>query len=84
MIATFTPLVTDSISAVDTAMLPLKVLAQADVKAVFQALPESAKEAQPEKNCGQPTVTLQRQGEVVSGIRIQCACGQVIELVCAY
>jgi hypothetical protein len=35
-------------------------------------------------NCGPPKVTLQRQGDVVSGVRIQCGCGQVIELSCVY
>jgi hypothetical protein len=34
--------------------------------------------------CANPVVTLQRNGEVVSGIRIQCGCGQVIDLACAY
>jgi len=34
--------------------------------------------------CSQPVVTLQRNGDVVSGIRIQCGCGQVIELACTY
>ena len=32
----------------------------------------------------QPVVTLKREGDVVTGIRIQCACGQVLELACAY
>ena len=36
------------------------------------------------QNCPPPKVTLQRQGEVVSAIRIQCSCGQVIELICVY
>ena len=31
-----------------------------------------------------PQVTLQRDGERVSAIRIQCGCGQVIELACVY
>ena len=31
-----------------------------------------------------PVVTLRRNGEIVSGIRIQCGCGQVIDLVCVY
>ena len=35
-------------------------------------------------NCPPPKVTLQKQGEVVTGIRIQCSCGQVIELNCVY
>jgi hypothetical protein len=29
-------------------------------------------------------VTLRRNGDVVSGIRIQCKCGQVIDLACVY
>ena len=33
---------------------------------------------------GAPVVTLQREGEKVTGIRVECACGQVIELACAY
>jgi hypothetical protein len=38
----------------------------------------------PAQNCASPKVTLQKQGEVVTGIRIQCGCGQVIELSCVY
>lgn len=34
--------------------------------------------------CSKPVITLQRNGEVVSGIRIQCGCGQVVELACVY
>jgi hypothetical protein len=38
----------------------------------------------PAHHCPAPKVTLQRQGDVVSSIRIQCSCGQVIELNCVY
>lgn len=38
----------------------------------------------PAQNCAPPKVSLQKQGDVVSGIRIQCGCGQVIELSCVY
>lgn len=31
-----------------------------------------------------PVVTLQKDGERVTHIRIQCGCGQVVELECAY
>jgi hypothetical protein len=31
-----------------------------------------------------PSVTLQRDGERISAISIQCACGQLIELACVY
>jgi hypothetical protein len=32
----------------------------------------------------EPRVTVQRDGDHVAGIRIQCSCGQVIELACVY
>jgi len=32
----------------------------------------------------EPHVTLQHEGGRVSAIRIQCACGQIIELACVY
>ena len=32
----------------------------------------------------EPRVTMQRDGERISAIRIQCSCGQVIELACVY
>jgi hypothetical protein len=35
-------------------------------------------------NATQPTVTLQKDGDRVTHIRIQCSCGEVIELECAY
>jgi len=38
---------------------------------------------QHQANC-KPQLTLQREGERVSTIRIQCACGQFIELACVY
>lgn len=33
---------------------------------------------------GQPGITLQKEGDKVVGIRVECACGQVIELACSY
>jgi hypothetical protein len=33
---------------------------------------------------GEPKVTLQRNGNQVTGIHIQCSCGQVMELSCVY
>jgi hypothetical protein len=33
---------------------------------------------------GKPVVTLERDGERVTGVRIECPCGQVIELACSY
>jgi hypothetical protein len=80
----FVPFVTAPISTGESTMLHLKILGQADAKAVFEPLPIGGSPGPVAKDCGQPSVTLQRQGEVVSGIRIECGCGQVIELACAY
>ena len=33
---------------------------------------------------GKPVVTLQRDGDRVTAIRIECVCGQIIELACSY
>ncbi|MGD1085786.1 MAG: hypothetical protein ABSA47_13700 [Verrucomicrobiota bacterium] len=35
-------------------------------------------------DCANPKVTLQRQGDTVTSIRVECPCGQVIELKCVY
>jgi len=45
--------------------------------------PASAPAPAPEA-CSKPTVTLQRNGDIVSSIRVQCGCGQVVELTCVY
>ncbi len=78
----FIPLVTAPIPAGQ--MATLKVLAQDEAKAMFEPLPESGEPEPSAKTCVPPSVTLQRQGEIVSAIRIECACGQVIELACTY
>ncbi|MBL9137182.1 MAG: hypothetical protein JNK85_15020 [Verrucomicrobiales bacterium] len=33
---------------------------------------------------GPPTITVRKEGDRVAGIRIQCSCGQVIDLACTY
>ena len=35
------------------------------------------------KTC-EPRVSIQREGDQVTGIRIHCGCGQVIDLACIY
>jgi hypothetical protein len=68
--------------------LPSRLAPSAAVKAVpadaGHAAPAPATPPAPAQNCAPPKVTLQRQGDVVSSIRIQCGCGQVIELKCVY
>ncbi len=65
--------------------LNLKVLPQAATKPAFEALmAASPDQSRSPDVCAQPTVTLQRNGDVVSAIRIQCGCGKVIELTCLH
>lgn len=33
---------------------------------------------------GEPKVTFERQGDTITHIRVECVCGQVIELKCQY
>lgn len=35
-------------------------------------------------DAGQPIITLKKEGDRVVQIRIQCLCGQIIELACDY
>jgi hypothetical protein len=64
----------------------LKIITQAETKAIFQPLPGVgvSNAGGTGVSCAQPSITFQRQGEVISGIRVECGCGQVIELACSY
>jgi hypothetical protein len=88
---TFIPMGPALISAKDNGFtpLPLKPGPLLAVKAAggnggHAAAAGPAASAPPAHDCPQPKVTLQRQGDVVTAIRIQCSCGQVIELKCMY
>jgi hypothetical protein len=37
-----------------------------------------------EKKVGEPRVTVQRDGDRVTHLRIQCTCGQIMDLACVY
>jgi len=60
----------------------LKIFPESAAKSVFKPLIPPP--APPTENCSKPTITLERKGDVISGIRIQCACGDVIELSCLH
>ena len=83
MSETFVPLVSASSGAREAnfTSLNLKSFAQAGGQAV-QAGSQPAAGAR--AACARPVVTLQRNGEIVSSIRIQCGCGEIIELNCIY
>ncbi|HEX4120249.1 MAG TPA: hypothetical protein VH619_06525 [Verrucomicrobiae bacterium] len=61
-----------------------KVMAQAETRPVFSQLRDPAPGERPHQSCAAPAVTVQRQGDIISGIRVECGCGQVIELACSY
>ena len=48
------------------------------------AAPKAPSPDAPPVACSNPLVTLQKDGDSVTHVRIQCSCGQVIELACAY
>jgi hypothetical protein len=68
------------------ATAPSKVLSQpADAKRFVPAGPAPASTgASPSSPCGSPVVSLERDGDQVSRIRVQCGCGEVIVLDCLY
>lgn len=37
-----------------------------------------------EKKIGEPRVTVQRDGDRITHLRIQCTCGQIMDLACVY
>jgi hypothetical protein len=50
-----------------------------------QVTPATAKSADSHTDtCAKPVVTLKREGNTVTGIRIECGCGSVLELACTY
>jgi len=63
----------------------LKVVSKAEAGPAFAPLPTSASaHIHASTGTGKPVVTLQREGERVTGIRVECVCGQIIELACSY
>ncbi len=66
----------------DSAAASASFVAMAAGAAAPAAAPGCAHDAS--NPVGKPVVTLQRDGDRVTHIRVQCACGQVIELECAY
>lgn len=62
----------------------LKVLPEAPSPPDFKSFDQAG--LAPDRAAGgapQPKVTLQRTGDKVTGIRIECLCGQIIELACS-
>jgi hypothetical protein len=89
MTQTFVPLVPEAWRAVESSTRSNPVSAPAPQRGFQPATPATLKpepipSPAPHTMHGEPKITLERQGETITHIRIQCACGQVIELKCDY
>lgn len=93
MPAAFTPLAVPATKrSEEGTTFHLKVVPQAKATPVFQPFhpaPRPAAEvpttpAPAAHAPGPPKVTLQREGDRVTHIRLECACGEVFELACDY
>jgi hypothetical protein len=65
----------------------LKILPAGEAQDKFQPVTPDHTAAASAPSCAapqKPTITLQRDGQRVTHIRIQCSCGQVINLDCEY
>lgn len=61
------------------------VLTQAEQAQALQSVgPKPAAAPAPQAPTCEPKVTLQREGEQVTAIHIECSCGRFIELACVY
>ena len=84
----FVPL-TSASPAADSREFRITVIPQADPAQSFQALEQTtpkeavAGAAHGGKNC-EPSLVLQRDGDRITNIRIQCPCGQIMDLACVY
>jgi hypothetical protein len=79
----FAPFVTTSAKPRENGFVPFNlkgaVAKTSDVPAKDSPAPVHSPET-----CANPSVSLQRTGDVVTSIRVQCGCGQVVELACVY
>jgi hypothetical protein len=92
MAAEFSPFAAGRSEPGSSTPFVLKRVASASTPAGFQSLTSGgvggaapSKPAPCETGPGHdPVVTLQREGDRVTGIRITCRCGEVIDLACVY
>jgi hypothetical protein len=83
----FVPLTTQTITD-EKREFRVTVVSQTEPARAFQTLGQVATAAAENgtahaKNC-EPRLSVQRDGDRITHIRIQCSCGQVMELACVY
>ncbi len=89
MPAAFAPLVVPATQrAADGTTFHLKVIPQAKATPVFKPLQPAATAAATAAHAPHPArppkVTLLRDGNRVTHLRLECACGEIFELACEY
>ncbi len=83
----FVPLTAASVRRGESAEQLVSVLSQPGHTQSFKPLPTAAPTTSHTGHGTQPCdprVSIQREGDQVTGIRIHCGCGQVIDLACIY
>jgi hypothetical protein len=81
----FVPLVASAPSA-EKRDFQITVIPQKEQSQPFQSLEKAipaTRERLGKTNC-EPQLSIQRDGERITNIRIQCNCGQTIDLACVY
>ena len=92
MSASFVPLVPGALPTNAPSMSPMRLKPVSLNPPVFEPMtPAKLKQEAPASSApaphvqhGPPKVTLEKQGETITHIRVECGCGQVIELKCEY
>ena len=52
--------------------------------AAFHSLERFHTDSTDKKKSCEPKVTVQREGDRITSIRVQCGCGQVMDIACVY
>jgi hypothetical protein len=83
----FVPLVSDGVRPSESifGFMNIQGPVPGSPKPAFKPLAaDSSFEPHSTDTCSEPIITLQRNGDIVSAIRIECGCGRVFELNCLY
>lgn len=85
MTQTFVPLLPGVMRVAEPATpTRLRPISSAAPKFEATQMPSAEMPTEPHGGHGEPKVTLERQGETITHIRIECSCGKILELKCEY
>jgi hypothetical protein len=95
MSASFVPLIPGALPTSTPSMSPIRLKPVSLVPPVFEPTTPATLKAEapaataapapaPHVQHGPPKVTLEKQGDMITHIRIECSCGQITELKCEY